>query len=98
MQVRNLQDQGRSSFPADGVHLLPNLPGHPFGDQYQPHPGIGPALRQQLPGLGGIVGDTAGNPGQSEGQQRAGIGDEEKALVFDDKPLAAGCQWLVVRN
>lgn len=66
-QVRNLEDQGRTSFPADGVHLSPNLPGHPFGDQHQPHPRVSPTLSQQLFGLGGSGRGTARNPGQGKG-------------------------------
>ena len=86
MPVGNLQDQGGPSFPADGVQILPNLPGHPLGDQHQANPGVSPALGQQLPGLGRGVRGAAGNPGQGEGQQGAAIGDDEKALVFDGEP------------
>ena len=82
-QVRNLQDQGRPPFPSNRVHLGADLPGHPLGDQHQPHPGVSPALGQQLPGLGGIFRRPPGNPGQGEGQQAAAIGDDEKPLVLN---------------
>lgn len=82
-QVWNLQDQGWPSFPADGVYLIPNLPGHPLGDQDQPDLGIRPALDQQLFGLSGSTRGSTGNPGQGEGQEGAGIGNDEKALVFN---------------
>jgi hypothetical protein len=93
-QIRNLQDQGGTPFPPDGVHVVANFPGRPFSDQDEPDPGVSPALGQQLAGLGGSVYGAAGNPGQGEGQQGAGIGDDEKALVFDGVLLAAGsrCQ------
>jgi hypothetical protein len=86
-QVRNLQDQGRPPFLPHRVHLGADLPGHPLGDQHQPHPGVSPALGQQLPGLGRIVRRPAGNPGQGEGQQGAAIGDDKKPLVFDGASL-----------
>jgi hypothetical protein len=82
-QVRDLQDQGRPPFLPHRVYLGADLPGHPLGDQHQPHPGVSPALGQQLPGLGGIVRRPPGNPGQGEGQQGAAIGDDKKALVLD---------------
>ena len=82
-QVRNLQDQRGATFPADGVYFAPNLCGHSFGDQHQADLGIGPALGQQVPGFSRSVRGSAGNPGDREGQQGAGIGDDEKALVFD---------------
>ena len=86
-QVRNFQDQGRSPFLPHRVHLGADLPGNPFGDQHQPHPGVSPALGQQLPGLGGIVRRPPGNAGQGEGQQGAAIGDDKKPLVFDGASL-----------
>jgi hypothetical protein len=43
-------------------------------------------LGQQLPGFRGSVRGAAGNPGQREGQQGAGIGNDEKAPVFDGAP------------
>lgn len=99
LQVRDLQDQGWPSFPADGVYFVPNLPGHPFSDQHQPHPGVSPALGQQLFSVGGSGRGAAGNPGQGKGQQGAGIGNDEKTLVFDGlTPLgrlqvpSVGCQ------
>jgi hypothetical protein len=82
-QVRNLQDQGGAAFPADGVDFAPNICGHPFGDQHQADLWIGPALGQQVPGFSRSVRGGPGNPGDCEGQQGAGIGDDEKALVFD---------------
>jgi hypothetical protein len=93
-QVRNLQDQGRPPFLPRRVYLGADLPGHPFGDQHQPHPGISPALGQQLAGLGRIVRRPPGNPGQGEGQQGAAIGDDKKTLVFDGALLGAvaSCQ------
>ena len=72
-----------ATFPADGVYFAPNLCGHSFGDQHQADLGIGPALGQQVPGFSRSVRGSAGNPGDREGQQGAGIGDDEKALVFD---------------
>ena len=81
--VRNLQDQGRPPFLPNGVHLGADLPGHPFGNQHQPHAGVSPALGQQPAGLGRIVRRPPGNPGQGEGQQAAAIGDDEKPLVLD---------------
>jgi len=93
-QIRNLQDQGGPPFPPDDIHLIPNLPGHPLGDQHQPHPGVSPALGQQLPGLGRIGRRPPGNPGQGEGQQGAAIGDDKEPLVFDGGLLEAvvSCQ------
>jgi hypothetical protein len=93
-QVRNLQDQGRPPFLPHRVHFSTDLPGHPLGDQHQPHSGISPALGQQLPGLGGIVRRPPGNSGQGEGQQGAAIGDDKKPLVFDGGILEAeaSCQ------
>jgi hypothetical protein len=93
-QVRNLQDQGRPAFLTHRIHLGADLPGHPLGDQHQAHPGISPALGQQLPGLGGIVRHPAGNPGQGESQQGAAIGNDKKPLVFDGGLLGAviSCQ------
>jgi hypothetical protein len=94
-QVRNFQDQGRPPFPPHSVHLSPDIPGHPLGNQHQPHPGVSPALGQQLPGFGGIVRRPPGNPGQGKGQQGAGIGDDEKSLVFNGVPPVASSQWSV---
>jgi hypothetical protein len=47
-------------------------------------------LGQQVPGFRGRVRSGAGNPGQGKGQQSAGIGDDEKALVLDGNLLEAG--------
>jgi len=88
-QVRNLQDQGRPPFLAHGVHLGADLPGHPLGDQHQAHPGVSPALGQQLSGFVRINRRAPGNPGQGEGQQGAAIGDDKKTLVFNDGLLEA---------
>ena len=88
-QVRNLQDQGRPPFLPHGVHLGADLPGHPLGDQHQAHPGVSPALGQQLSGFGRINRRAPGNPGQGEGKQGAAIGDDKKSLVLDGVLLGA---------
>jgi len=54
-------------------------PGQPLGDQDQPHPGVGQALGQELPGRGDIRGGASRQPGQPESQQGAGVGNDEKA-------------------
>jgi hypothetical protein len=61
------------------IHLALHLPGQPLGDQDQAHPGVSQALGQELPGLGDIRRGASRQPGQSEGQQGAGVGDDEKA-------------------